>query len=122
MQFRHHVVVHARCTKRWRGANFDQAAADGNVGAAVAAAVGMSVRTSRDLEAFLRRAFVRSYGQGLDPNPAATFDPEEGEAFEFHVGLREDVPPETLAAVEAAAREAVARSRHFTLSAPQDAK
>lgn len=115
MSFRHHLVVKGRCSKRWRGANFDQASADGNVGAAVAGALGMSVRTSRDLEAFLRRAFVKSYGQGLDPNPTATFDPSEGEVFEFHVGLREDFPPGTVAAIEAAAREAVARSRHFVL-------
>jgi hypothetical protein len=115
MSFRHHVVVKARCTKRWRGANFDRSAAEGNVGAAVAGALGMSVRTSRDLEAFLRRAVVKSYGQALDPNPAATFDPAEGEDFEFHVGLREDAPPETLAAIEKSAREAVAGSRHFVL-------
>jgi hypothetical protein len=118
MAFRHHVVVKARCGKRWRGANFDQAAAEGNVGAAVAGVLGMGVRTTRDLEAFLRRAVVKSYGQALDPNPAAPFDPEEGEAFEFHVGLREDVPPETLAALERAAREAVAGSRHFRLAEP----
>lgn len=115
MAFRHHLVIKARCTKRWRGANFDQAAAEGNVGAAVAGVLGMGVRTSRDLEAFLRRAVVKSYGQALDPNPAATFDPAEGEDFEFHVGLREDVPPETLAAIEKAARDAVAGSRRFAL-------
>ena len=122
MSFRHHLVVKARCAKRWRGANFDQAAAEGNVGAAVAGVLGMGVRTSRDLEAFLRRAVVKSYGEGLDPNPAASFDPSEGEAFEFHVGLREDVPPETLEAIGKAAREAVAGSRSFALAEPQDAK
>ena len=117
MRFPQHLVVKARCTKRWRGANFDQAAADGAVGAAVASTLGLGVRTSKDLEAFYQKAFVRSYGQGLDPNPAATFDAAEGEAFEFHVGLREAVPPETLAALEAAVREAVAGSRHFELRA-----
>lgn len=122
MTFRHHFVVKARCTKRWRGANFDQAAAEGNVGAAVAAALGMGVRTSRDLEAFLRRAFVKSYGQGLDPNPSAVFDPAEGESFEFHVGLREDFPPETVAALEKAARDAVTGSKNFVVAEPQDAK
>lgn len=116
MSFRRHLVVKARCTKRWRGANFDQAAADGNVGAAVAGVLGMGVRTSRDLEAFLRRAFVKSYGQGFDPNPSAVFDPAEGEAFEFHVGLREDFPPETVEAIEKAARDAVAGSRDFVLT------
>lgn len=115
MSFRHHFVVKARCTKRWRGANFDAAAAEGNVGAAVAGVLGAGVRTSKDLEAFLRRAFVRAYGQGLDPNPSEPFDPAIGEAFEFHVGLREDLPPETVEAVEAAARKAVAESKHFIL-------
>lgn len=115
MTFRHHFVVKARCAKRWRGHNFDAAAAEGNVGAAVAAALGMSVRTSKDLEAFLRKAFVRAYGQGLDPNPAEVFDRATGEAYEFHVGLREDMPAETRAKVEEAARKAVAASRNFTL-------
>lgn len=115
MAFPRHFVVRARCSKRWRGHNFDQAAADGNVGAAVASALGLAVRTSRDLEEFLKRAFVRSYGQGLDANPAAVFDPDEGEAFEFHVGLRASVDDATAARVEAAAKEAVARSRHFRL-------
>lgn len=115
MTFRHHVVVRARCTKRWRGANFDARSAEGNVGAAVAEVLGLGVRTTKDLEAFLRRAFVRAYGEKLDPNPAEPFDPAAGEAFEFHVGLREDAAPETVRAVEAAARGAVERSRHFVL-------
>lgn len=116
MRFAHHLVVRARCTKRWRGANFDQAAADGNVGAAVAGVLGLPVRTSRDLERFLEKAFIRSYGQGLDPNPEAAFDPAEGEAFEFHVGLREPLDPARVAEVQRAAREAVAKSRHFVLA------
>lgn len=117
MGFRHHVVVKARCIKRWRGANFDQAAAEGSVGAAVAGVLGLSVRTSRDLEAFLRKAFVRAYGEGLDPNPATPFDPAVGEAFEFHVGLREELPADVLASVEKAARDAVAGSKNFRLDA-----
>lgn len=116
MRFDHHVVVSARCTKRWRGANFDAAAAQGNLGAAVAEVLGLSVRTSEDLETFYRHAFIQAYGQGLDPNPAATFDATEGEAFEFHVGLRKPLDPETLARVKQAAREAVAKSRHFELA------
>lgn len=116
MQFRHHVVVKARCAKRWRGANFDAAAAEGNVGAAVAHVLGMSVRTSADLAAFLQQAVVKSYGERLDPNPADEFDPAVGEAYEFHVGLRIDASPELLAAVEHAAREAVATSRRFSLA------
>lgn len=116
MHFPRHFVVRARCTKRWRGANFDAAAAEGNVGAAVARELGASVRTSADLEAFYRKAFVRAYGSGLDPNPAASFDTSEGEAFEFHVGMREAVSPEKAAAIEHAAREAVARSPHFHLA------
>lgn len=116
MRFPRHVVVRARCSKRWRGANFDRANAEGNVGAAVAAVLGASVRTTADLEAFLRRALVRSYGEALDPNPAAPFDPAAGEAFEFHVGLREEVDDATAARVERAVREAVARSRHFALA------
>lgn len=116
MRFPHHLVVKARCTKRWRGANFDAANAEGNVGAAVAGVLGVGVRTSGDLEAFLRRAFVRAYGEGLDPNPAQVFDVGEGEAFEFHVGLREPADAETVARVERAAREAVAKSRSFELA------
>ena len=116
MAFPQHIVVRARCTKRWRGHNFDQAAAEGNVGAAVAEVLGLPVRTSRDLEAFLRRAFVRGYGQGLDPNPSGTFDAAEGEAFEFHVGLREAVPPEAFARLEAAVLQAVGSSRHFVVA------
>lgn len=116
MAFRHHLVVRARCTKRWRGANFDAAAAQGNVGAAVAGAMGLPARTSKDLEAFLQKAVVKVYGEGLDPNPAAEFDAAQGEAFEFHVGLRVEVDGETLAAVEKAVRDAVASSRHFVLA------
>lgn len=116
MSFRHHLVVKARCTKRWRGANFDAAAAEGNVGSAVAGALGVSVRTSKDLEAFYRKAFVRAYGEKLDPNPAEAFDVSLGEAYEFHVGLREDVAPDQLAAIEEAVRAAVGSSRSFVLS------
>jgi len=115
MSFAHHVTIEARCTKRWRGANFDAATAEGNVGAAVAATLGMSVRTSAHLEAFLRKAFVRAYGAGLAPNPNQEFDISEGEAFAFHIGLREAVDEATLARIETAAREAVATSRHFVL-------
>lgn len=118
MSFRHHLVVKARCTKRWRGANFDAAAAQGSVGAAVAGALGVGVRTSKDLEAFLHKAIVKSFSEGLDPNPAAVFDPAVGEAYEFHVGLREEVGPDTLRAIEDAARAAVAGSRHFVLAGP----
>lgn len=114
MTFPHHVVVKARCTKRWRGHNFDAAAAEGAVGAAVAGVLGMGVRTSKDLEAFLRKAFVRAYGEGLDPNPAQAFDPVVGEAYEFHVGLRETLTPDKLREVEEAARKAVAASRNFS--------
>lgn len=116
MTFRHHFVVKARCTKRWRGHNFDAAAAEGALGAAVAGVLGMSVRTSKDLEAFLHKAFVRAYGQGLDPNPAEVFDPAVGEAYEFHVGLREEMPAQKRAAVEEAARKAVAESRNFVVA------
>lgn len=118
MTFRHHLVVKARCTKRWRGHNFDAAAAEGAVGAAVAGQLGVGVRTSPELEAFLRRAFVRAYGERLDPNPAAVFDPAVGEAFEFHVGLREDLPPAKVADIEQAMRDAVGGSRHFKLASP----
>lgn len=116
MSFPQHVVVRARCTKRWRGHNFDAAAAEGAAGAAVAEALGMSVRTTQQLEAFYKRAFVRTYGAGLDPNPGAAFDVLEGEDYEFHVGLRERVGDELLARVESAAREAVAKSRNFVLA------
>lgn len=115
MSFRHHVVVKARCTKRWRGANFDAAAAEGNVGSAVAGVLGVGVRTSKDLEAFYRKAFVRAYGEKLDPNPSEVFDIDAGEAYEFHVGLREELPSELLRDVEEAARKAVAGSRSFVL-------
>lgn len=115
MRFPHHIVVRARCTKRWRGGNFDKAAADGNVGAAVAGVLGLSVRTSSDLQKFYEHAFVRSYGEKLDPNPAAEFDPSQGEAFEFHVGLRAPMSEDEVARVEEAVREAVRSSRHFVL-------
>lgn len=113
MTFPQHVVVKARCTKRWRGHNFDAAAAEGAVGAAVAKVLGLSVRTTAELEAFYRRAFVRCYGSGLDPNPGAAFDVLQGEDYEFHVGLRETVDEKTFAAVEEAAREAVSSARNF---------
>ncbi|MEA3200287.1 MAG: hypothetical protein QOE90_1715 [Thermoplasmata archaeon] len=116
MAFRHHVVVQARCTKRWRGANFDVAAAQGNVASALAAALGMPARTSADLEALLHKVVVKTYGEGLDPNPAAVFDPAVGEAWEFHVGVRAELDDITLAKLERAAREAVAGSRHFLLA------
>ena len=115
MTFTQHVVVKARCTKRWRGANFDAAAAEGAVGAAVATVLGAHVRTTKDLEAFLKRAFVRAYGQRLDPNPEQSFDLDQGEDFEFHVGLREHVDDATLKRLEQAARDAVASSRKFAL-------
>lgn len=114
--FPRHLVIRARCHKRWRGHNFDLAAAEGALGAAVARVLGVSVRTNADLEAFYRKALVRSYGEGLDANPAATFDPAEGEAFEFHVGLREPVDDATAARVDAEARAALAASRRFTVA------
>lgn len=117
MSFPHHLVVRARCHKRWRGANFDQAAAEGAVGAAVADVLGMRVKTTPELEAFLRRVFVKSYGEGLDPNPAAAFDPAVGEAFEFHLGVREPLPADQVARIEAAARAAIAATKSFTLAA-----
>jgi hypothetical protein len=92
--------VRARCTKAWRGANFDAAAAQGNVGAAVAETLGMRVRTSQELEAFLRRALVK------------TFELPD-ERYEFHVGLREPLDAATLANLEGAVRDAVAKSRNF---------
>lgn len=116
MQFRRHFVVKAWCAKRWRGANFDAAAAEGAVGAAVAGVLGLPVRTTADLAAFLTHAVVRAYGSGLDPNPAAEFDTAQGEAYEFHVGLRAEVDDATAARIEQAAREAVAGSRRFTLA------
>lgn len=116
MTFPQHAVVRARCTKRWRGHNFDAAATEGAVGAAVANALGLSVRTTPELEAFYKRAFVRAYGSGLDPNPGAAFDVLQGEDYEFHVGLRQAVGEATFARVEAAAREAVAAGRNFVLA------
>lgn len=113
MTFPQHVVVKARCTKRWRGHNFDAAAAEGALGAAVAHALGLSVRTTPELEAFYKRAYVKAYGQGLDPNPGAAFDVLGGEDYEFHVGLRAEVDADTLARVEETAREALAASRNF---------
>lgn len=111
-----HVVVRARCRKRWRGANFDEAAARGNVGAALAAALGVRTRTTPELEAFLRRVFVRSYGAGLPLNPDDPFDPDEGEPFEFHVGLRDPADAARAQELEAVARDALAKSRNFTLA------
>lgn len=116
MTFPQHVVVRARCTKRWRGHNFDAAAAEGAVGAAVANALGLSVRTTPELHAFYERAFVKAYGSGLDPNPGQAFDVLEGEDYEFHVGLRQGVDEARFAAVAEAAREAVRASRHFALA------
>lgn len=116
MAFPAHIVIRARCAKRWRGHNFDAAAAEGNVGAAVAATLGLRTRTTPELEAFMRRAFVRAYGERLDPNPLAEFDASEGEAFEFHVGLRDPADAARGKEVEGAAREAVGRSRNFVLS------
>lgn len=116
MGFRHHFVVKARCTKRWRGHNFDAAAAEGAVGAAVAKELGLSVRTTPELTEFYKRAFVRAYGAGLDPNPGAAFDVLEGEDYEFHVGLRAPVDEATFARVLDAARGAVAASRNFILA------
>lgn len=116
MAFPAHFVVAARGRKRWRGHNFDAAAAEGNVGAALAAALGMPARTTADLEAFLRRVFVRAYGEGLDPNPAAVFDPDAGERFEFHVGLRDPGDAARAKELEEAARRAVAASRNFALA------
>lgn len=115
MAFPAHVVVAARCTKRWRGHNFDAAAAEGRLGAAVADALGMRVKTTQELEAFMRRVFVRAYGEGLDPNPAAVFDPQVGEAFEFHVGLRDAGDAARAKELEDVARRAVAESRNFVL-------
>ena len=116
MAFPAHVVVAARCRKRWRGHNFDAAAAEGNLAAALAAALGTGARTTQDLEALLRRVFVRAYGEGLDPNPEAVFDPEAGERFEFHVGLRDAADAARVKELEEVARRAVAASRNFSLA------
>lgn len=115
MAFPHHLVVRARCAKRWRGANFDQAAAEGNLGAALAAHWGIDVRAKDGLEQLLHRALVRSYGERREENPSWSWDPAVGEAFEFHVGLRAATPPEELARIEALVRRAVAESRNFRL-------
>lgn len=115
MSFERHVAIRARCAKRWRGANFDAAAAQGNVGAAVAEALGVA-RPSKDLEGFLSRAFVKAFDEPLDRNPALEFDASRGESWEFHVGLRQPVDDATFARVEKAAREAVASSRGFSLA------
>jgi len=117
MEFPRHVLVRARCAKRWRGHNFDAAAAEGAVGAAVADMFGMRVKTMPELEAFMRRALVRAYSSGLDSNPATAFDPAMGEAFEFHVGIREPLDDATFARVENVVRDAVAKSRNFSLTA-----
>lgn len=103
MTFPHHFVVPAVCSKPWRGHNFDAAAAEGNVGAAVAEVLGVRVRTTSDLEAFLKRAFVRAYDFGDDH-------------YEFHVGIRD--ASVDAARVERAAREAVEKSRNFSVSGP----
>jgi hypothetical protein len=115
MTFPQHVVIRAKCTRRWRGHNFDAAQAQGAVGAAVARALGVSARTTPELEAFYKRAYVKCYGEGLDPNPGAAFDILQGEDFEFHVGLRQPVDDVTLKAIESEARSALAASRHFTV-------
>lgn len=116
MAFPQHVVVRARCTRRWRGHNFDAAQAEGAVGAAVARALGMSVRTTPELEAFYQRAYVKAYGEGLDPDPGAAFRVLQGDDFEFHVGLRVAVDEATLARAEEEARAALAASRRFVVS------
>lgn len=116
MAFPHHLVVQARCAKRWRGANFDQAAAEGNVGAALAALWGIDVRAKDGVERLLRKAIVRSYGERRDVNPAQRYDPSEGEAFEFHVGLRDAASPDDVDRVQAAVVEAIRESRNFTVS------
>lgn len=117
MTFPQHVVIHARCTRSWRGHNFDAAQATGAVGAAVARALGVRARTTAELEAFYRRAFVKCYGEGTEPAPGAAFDVLTGEDFEFHIGLRQPLDDATLAKVEAEAREALAASRHFDVRA-----
>lgn len=114
MAFPHHLVVRARCSKRWRGANFDKAAAEGNVGAALAHLWSIDPKTQAGLDALLHRAFVRAYGEGLHPNPAAPFDPSVGEAFEFHVGLRFDAAADERSRVERAVMAAVEASRNFS--------
>lgn len=113
MTFPHHLVVRARCAKRWRGANFDAAAAEGNVGAALAARWGIDVRAKDGAERLLQRAFVRAYGERRDPNPAVAYDPAQGEDFEFHVGLRESVSATELDALRAAVVAAIEASRNF---------
>lgn len=100
MAFPAHVVVKATCTKEWRGANFDAAAAEGNVGAQVAALLGLRVKTTADLESFLKRAFVRAFDLG-------------GGRFEFHVGLRSGPDAARVAEVQDAATRAVRASRNF---------
>lgn len=115
MSFTHHLVVRARCSKRWRGGNFDQAAAEGNIGAALARHWGLDPRTDAGLEALLTRAIIRSYGERRDMNPTWNYDSSEGEDFEFHIGLRFDAPPEEVKQVEDVVRQAVAESRHFSL-------
>lgn len=115
MSFPQHVNVRARCTKRWRGHNFDAAQAQGAVGAAVARALGVSAKSTADLEAFYKRAYVKAYGQGVEANPGAAFDVLEGEDFEFHVGMRQPVDEETLKRIETEVREALSASRHFVV-------
>lgn len=116
MSFPQHIVVRARCTRRWRGHNFDAAQAQGSVGAAVARALGIPVKTTPELEAFYKRAYVKCYGEGTEPNPGAAFDVLQGEDFEFHVGLRVAVDEPTRMRIESEARASLAASRHFVVS------
>jgi hypothetical protein len=116
--FPHHLVVRARCAKRWRGANFDQAAAEGNVGAALASLWNIDVRAKDGVERLLRKALVRSFGERREVNPTQRYDPAEGEDFEFHIGLREAAAPADVERVRAAVVDAIRGSRNFSAQDP----
>lgn len=115
MTFTHHLVVPARCSKRWRGANFDQASAEANIGAALARHWNLDPRSQAGLQALFERALVKSYGERRDTNPTHAVDPSEGEEFEFHVGLRVPLDDAALASVRETVEGAVKESRHFSL-------
>lgn len=109
-----HAVVRARSAKRWRGTNFDAAAAEGAVGAALMRALGLDPGNASDFAEFARVAVVKGVRPRVELNPEERFDPAEGEAWEFHAAVRREVTDAD--AVRKALEAAVAGARNFTLA------
>lgn len=118
--FAEHFVLRGHCKVRWRGKSFDGDQALGNVGLALMQALGYPA--SGFLE-FSKRVKVTPFREATPPAQTTggltQVAPQtgEGEWWEFHVAVKDEVEPALVARMKEAGRRALDRSRNFELAA-----